>query len=247
MRQRTARCFRRAHFFGVVYSESLFLLTLVGAVLALRRRQWGWAALSGIAMTATRVNGVMLVPGLLVVAWLSAHPTRGDRLRGLAAAAAASAGVAVFSVYAYAVSGDPLAWYHSIERWGYYPGGNPAIALVLARRGPGARAGPFFQHESDGPRTTPSTCSRPSSRWRCCRWSGGDSTSATRPSSRSGSCCRSRRVSTEGLARYAAVLFPLPLLAGSLVGDTKHLALLTASTMIYTLHLVLFVNVHPLF
>ncbi len=185
--------FPSAHFFGVVYSESLFLLTLVGAVLALRRRQWGWAALSGIAMTATRVNGVMLVPGLLVVAWLSAHPTRGDRLRGLAAAAAASAGVAVFSVYAYAVSGDPLAWYHSIERWGYYPGGNPAIALVRLAGALCARAGPFFQHESDGPRTTPSTCSRPSSRWRCCRWSGGDSTSAMRPSSRSGSCCRSRR------------------------------------------------------
>ena len=122
--------FPSAHFFGVVYSESLFLLTLVGAVLALRQRRWGWAALSGMAMTATRVNGVMLVPGLLVIAWLSAKPDRTDRLQALAAAAAASVGWLAFCVYAYALSGDPLAWYHSIEQWGYYPGGNPATGLL---------------------------------------------------------------------------------------------------------------------
>ena len=42
-----AAVFPSAYFFGVVYSEALFLLTLVGAVLALRTRHWRWAAIAG--------------------------------------------------------------------------------------------------------------------------------------------------------------------------------------------------------
>ncbi len=238
--------FPSAHFFGVVYSESLFLLTLVGAVLALRTRRWSWAALAGIAMTATRVNGVMLVPGLLVIAWLSAHPTRGDRLRGLAAAAAASAGTAIFSAYAFAVSGDPIAWYHSIERWGYYPGGNPAMALVRLAGDLWRAPVRFLSTNPMAPYDTLNMLSAVIALalvplvWR--RFNLGYAAIIAL-----GLVLPLSSGQYEGLARYSSVLFPLPLLAGSIAGDTKHIALLTASTMAYTLHLVLFVNVHPLF
>ncbi len=76
-----AAVFPSAYFFGIVYSESLFFLTLVGAVLALRQRMWVWAAIAGAAMTATRVNGVMFVPALAWIAWQSSDGTTRDRGR----------------------------------------------------------------------------------------------------------------------------------------------------------------------
>jgi hypothetical protein len=51
----------------------------------------------------------------------------------------------------------------------------------------------------------------------------------------------------EGLGRYCSVLFPLPIFFGSLKGETRHLGLMTGFVMFYTLGLVLFGNVHPLF
>ena len=59
-----AAVFPSAYFFGVVYSEALFLLTLVGAALAFRTKRWMLAAVAAAAMTATRVNGVMFLPAL---------------------------------------------------------------------------------------------------------------------------------------------------------------------------------------
>ena len=70
-----AAIFPSAYFFGVVYSESLFLLTLVGAALALRAQHWVLAAVAMAAMTATRVNGVMFLPALAWIGWRAAGPS----------------------------------------------------------------------------------------------------------------------------------------------------------------------------
>jgi hypothetical protein len=51
----------------------------------------------------------------------------------------------------------------------------------------------------------------------------------------------------EGLGRYCSVLFPLPILFASMRGETRHVGLMMAFVMFYTLGLVLFGNVHPLF
>ena len=51
----------------------------------------------------------------------------------------------------------------------------------------------------------------------------------------------------EGLGRYTSVLFPLPIYLGSLDGDTRHVVLIAAAAMLYTLGLILFTNVHPLY
>jgi hypothetical protein len=51
----------------------------------------------------------------------------------------------------------------------------------------------------------------------------------------------------EGMGRYCSVLFPLAILFGSMRGETRHLGLITGFVLFYTLGLVLFGNVHPLF
>lgn len=111
-----------AFFFGVVYSEALFVLALAAALYGLESRRWWLAVAGGAVLTATRVNGVMAVPALVVIGWRAAGSDAPSRVRGALAGAAALAGVAAYSVYNWQVSGDPFEWYHAITRWGYYPG-----------------------------------------------------------------------------------------------------------------------------
>jgi hypothetical protein len=51
----------------------------------------------------------------------------------------------------------------------------------------------------------------------------------------------------EGLGRYCAVLFPIALLLGGLEGEARHTWLLASFCLFYSLGLILFGNVHPLF
>ena len=60
-----------AAFFGsAIYSESLFLLVAVGALLAGRRGHWWLAGLLGILATLSRLVGIIIVP-LLLLEWAS--------------------------------------------------------------------------------------------------------------------------------------------------------------------------------
>jgi len=54
-------------FFSAVYSESLFLLAAAGAFALGERRRWAWAALCAAAAGATRLVGVVVVFGLLLL------------------------------------------------------------------------------------------------------------------------------------------------------------------------------------
>lgn len=123
-----------AFFFGVVYAEALFVLALAAALVGLESRRWWLAVLGGAVLTATRVNGVMAVPALVLIGWRAAGGDVPARVRGALAGAAAVAGIAAYSLYNWSVSGDPFEWYHAITRWGYYPGttvaGNPLWVFV---------------------------------------------------------------------------------------------------------------------
>lgn len=46
---------------SMVFTESLFLLTLVAYLLAIRRGLWGWAAVAGVALALTRTVGILAV------------------------------------------------------------------------------------------------------------------------------------------------------------------------------------------
>jgi len=51
----------------------------------------------------------------------------------------------------------------------------------------------------------------------------------------------------EGLGRYCAVLFPIPMVLSSVSGEARHSWLIASLVLFYGLGLVLFSNVHPLF
>ena len=125
-----AAVFPFAFFFGVVYTESTFLLFTLLSFYGFRTRRWIAGGLAGGLAAATRVNGIMMLPALAWAAWRAAEPTRRDRLWAAAGLALVAAGLGVYSVYIYQLSGDPLEWAKTLQRWGYYPGGAPWMAPV---------------------------------------------------------------------------------------------------------------------
>ena len=124
-----ATVFPFAFFFGIVYTESLFLLCGLTAFYAFRTRHWMLGGLAGAVATATRVNGILMLPALAWIAWRTAADRR-EQLMAAAALALATTGVGFYCLYNYSVSGNPLEWAASIQRWGYYPGGSPLMAPV---------------------------------------------------------------------------------------------------------------------
>lgn len=121
--------FPTALFFGIPYTESMFLLLAVGAFFAARTGHW---ALAGIAMalaSATRVPGLLLA---VPVALLYLYGPRADRepveSRGLwprypirpdaAWLLLAPLGLIAFSVYLHFRLGDAMAWQHAQTAFG---------------------------------------------------------------------------------------------------------------------------------
>lgn len=240
-----AAVFPSAYFFGVVYSESLFLLSLVGAVLALRSKRWFWAALAAAIMTGTRVNGVMFLPALALIGW-DAAGSRRERVFALSAAAAGAAGIGGYSAFVYSLSGNPFEWYDSITRWGYHPGGHPLAGLMAIAEQLLTRPYQFIVSESMAPYDTLNALMATGALiavpfvWR--RFGRGYAAIVV-----FGLLLPLSSGQYEGLGRYCSVLFPLPILLGSLKGETRHLGLITSFVLFYALGLVLFGNVHPLF
>jgi hypothetical protein len=241
-----AAVFPSAYFFGVVYSESLFLLTLVGAVLALRTRHWLWALAAGAAMTATRVNGVMFVPALAWIAWQSAPATTRDRAWAMTAVAGSTLGIGAYSLFNYRLSGNLFEWYDSIERWGYHPGGNPVGGLYAIAHALATRPMQFLVTEQMAPYDTLNAvmatfalCLIPFV-WK--RLGLGYALVIIL-----GLALPLSSGQYEGLGRYCAVLFPIPIWLGSLRGEARLTWLVACFVLFYALGLVLFGNVHPLF
>jgi len=115
-----------AFFFGMPYTESLFLLTTVLTFYAFRTRHWIGGGVAGACATATRVNGVLMGPSLAWIVWHRAAPP--ERPRAALGLAIVGAGVALYSLYIYHLSGNPFEWAASISRWNYHPGSAPWTA-----------------------------------------------------------------------------------------------------------------------
>jgi Mannosyltransferase (PIG-V) len=240
-----AAVFPSAYFFGVVYSESLFYLGLVGAVLALRTRHWVWAAIAGSVMTATRVNGIMFVPALALIAW-QLDTSRSVRIKAALAVLGASGGFLAYCLYNYWISGDPIAWYHAITHWGYHPGGNPVGGLFAIGQALTTRFYQYLATENMAPYDTLNAVLAAAVLlsvpliWH--RFGFGFASVLVL-----GLILPLSSGQFEGLGRYCSVLFPVPILLASLQGETRHLGLIAGSAMLYALGLALFVNLHPLF
>jgi hypothetical protein len=122
-------------FFGMVYTEALFLLLAVLSFYAFRTRRWILGGIAGGLATATRATGIVMLPSLAWIAWRSAGPERRDRVLAILGLLLVVGGVGAYSLYVYQLTGNPLEWAVSITRWGYHPGGSPWMAPVqLGRR-----------------------------------------------------------------------------------------------------------------
>jgi hypothetical protein len=123
--------FPTAFFFGIPYSESMFLLLAVAAFLAARMGRWAVAGAVLALASATRVPGLLLI---VPVALLYLYGPRADRepdidgrgrywprhrIRPDAAwLLLAPLGIVAFSAYLHFAVGDALAWNHAQALFG---------------------------------------------------------------------------------------------------------------------------------
>jgi hypothetical protein len=127
-------CYPFAIFYGAFYTESFFLLGAVGAMRELHAGRPAAAGAFGLLAGLTRPNGFLLSMPLLVLC-----ARRGVGARGWATPAAAMAlaammpvaGVAIYSAYLAAVTGNPLAWYAQHAAWGRTFAGLTPIASAF--------------------------------------------------------------------------------------------------------------------
>lgn len=113
-------------FLNCCYTEALFLLLTLGAmVLLLRGRPW-LAALCGMGSALTRMPGV-IVAGLVLIALLAELPRRGLRWRSVARCAGQMlivfSGLLIYWAINWAVTGDALMYMtYQKENWFQEPG-----------------------------------------------------------------------------------------------------------------------------
>ncbi len=104
-------------FLSAGYSESLFLLLTLGAVLACRTDRWLWAAgLAGLAAVTRPVGVVVLVP-LAVEAFLAWRCSGAWRWRPVVAVLAPLVGIGSWMLFLDADFHDPLAFVHAQKGW----------------------------------------------------------------------------------------------------------------------------------
>ena len=116
-----------ALFFSAAYTESLFLLTIVGACYHFERNELWKAGLWGLLAGLTRPNGCLLS---VVLALIAVRPLWPFRVRGLhlrdwmriadriAVAALPGLGMLLYSTYIFFLTGHPFRWASQNAAWG---------------------------------------------------------------------------------------------------------------------------------
>jgi hypothetical protein len=117
-------CYPFSVYYGAMYTESLFLLGTVGAVLEFERGRPGRAGGWGLLVGLTRPNGFLLAAtlGLLALNRFRHTAPSAWRARDWALSAAAVlapvAGVAIYSAFIGMLTGHPLEWREEQMGWG---------------------------------------------------------------------------------------------------------------------------------
>jgi hypothetical protein len=104
--------FPMALFLQAVYSESLFLLLVLGTFALAERDRFGVAGVVAGLAILTRAAGLALLPALVLFAWRNR-----DRLRALAGVALALPVAAVYPLVLWQQVGDPWAFADAQDRW----------------------------------------------------------------------------------------------------------------------------------
>lgn len=125
-------------FFSAVYTESLFLLTVVAALYHANRRELVTAAIFGLFAGLVRPNGCLLAVPLAWMLFVTDPHKRSAILQRSAAAAAPLAGMLLYAAYLGLAVGSPFAWiagqaaWPTIAPWGQEAGAASA-AMTSAR------------------------------------------------------------------------------------------------------------------
>jgi len=109
--------FPTAYILHIGYTESLFMVLVLGAFLAARGERWPLVALLGALACLTRVNGLLLLPALAIEPLILLWRTRRFDPRWLWLAAI-PLGFVGYLLLNYRVTGDPFAFLTiTRERW----------------------------------------------------------------------------------------------------------------------------------
>jgi hypothetical protein len=239
-----ASVFPFAFFFGMVYPSSLFLLLCVVSFYAFRRGHWVTGALAGALVTCTRVNGILIMPALVVLLYQAWRHDRRQFRQGLAALAFVPAGLVAYALFNYSQSGSFFEFAGSISRWDYTPGGAPWAPFT----GLLTNIPTFYSYlaEDDGAYDLLNGVAALAALvavplvWR--RFGA--------PYALFMLLNLMLPLSTGqlvGLGRYTAVLFPMYLWLATVRSPLWQSGLLVGSGMLYMLCQSLFVNLHPVF
>jgi hypothetical protein len=241
-----ASIFPFAFFFGVAYSESTFLLFTVLAFYGFRTRRWMLGGICGGIATATRVPGIVMLPALAWIAWRAAEPTARDRARAAVGLVLAASGFTLYCLYIYHLTGNPLEWAATLQRWDYHPGAAPWLAPMRLL---GQLATHPYRYLTTDPMAVYDTLYGVTGIafvaavpfvWM--RFGAGYGLfmllNLWLPLS-SGVF--------EGVGRYCSVLFPCFIWLASIRSRQLSTALIVGFALFYTLGLALFTTIHPLF
>jgi hypothetical protein len=235
-----------AYFFTQVYTESLFLLTSVSAVAAAVASRWGWAGLFGALASLTRPNGILIAVPLGLLA-LAGRPRLAELMRRAAALALVPLGFGAFCAFAFRLTGDPLGWLRAQAQWGYTVGNRPWIELMRLLDGleqlglygyffADPLAPYYFIHGMVAlafVAVTPSVFTRVG-------FALGAYVAVSLYVPLTGNAL-------EGIGRYAATLFPVFMLLGTITSRRVHEAILIGSALVLSLLASLFVALHPIY
>jgi hypothetical protein len=236
-----------AYFFTQVYAESLFLLTSVAAVAGALASSWVLAGIFGALAVLTRPNGILIAVPLGLLA-LAGRPRLGELARRTAALSLVPLAFAAFCAFAYSLSGDPLGWLRAQAQWGYSVGNRPWVELMRLLDGI-ERSGLYGYFFSDplapyyflhGAVALVFVALTPSV-FRVLGLALGAYVAVSLYVPLSGNAL-------EGIGRYAATLFPVFMLLGSVVRSRRvHEALLLSGALVLSLLSALFATWHPVY
>jgi len=125
--------FPASYFFSVPMTESLFLLLTVGSFYSAQRDRWWLAGILGALASATRPNGILLVPALAVLYWQ--HHGRRPRVNVLGLLLVPT-GLLAYAFYCWRATGNFLAFQQAQSAWGRQPGFFLAPMFEYVRHAP---------------------------------------------------------------------------------------------------------------
>jgi hypothetical protein len=120
----TLLLFPTSFFFGALYTESLFMLLVIGSFYAAHKKKWLFAGILAALASSTRVVGFFLVPALLLELWSQKEHL--DR-KNIVFVLIGSLGLAGYMWYLHTSFGDPLLFAH--VQAGFGAGRSTSIVL----------------------------------------------------------------------------------------------------------------------